>query len=203
MMRWVKITVLVTCLGFGARLAAQSNNDSLFNWSTISGFSLTLASGNSFTSTNIPSSGNGLSLFMFLSPECPLSKNYTRTLNKLFERYHGDVAFTGCIPGKGFTRSEISSFISTYKIAFPVVVDESKHLTQYLAARVTPEVILVDRHGVLVYKGAIDDWISGGLGQQRITVSKNYLEDAIEAAVNGRAVPVRRTTAHGCLINDY
>ncbi len=143
-----------------------------------------------------------LLLFIYLSPDCPLSKNYTLTLNKLFQQYGGQVEFYGCIGSSSYKEEEIKSFISTYKMLFPFVIDENKKLTRYVAATVTPEVILVNKEGKRIYTGAIDDWAQGW-GQQKLIVSKHYLQDAIDASLSNKEIPVKKTTAYGCLINDY
>ncbi|MDQ2753344.1 MAG: hypothetical protein M3R72_10020, partial [Bacteroidota bacterium] len=143
-----------------------------------------------------------LLLLIYLSPDCSLSKNYTLTLNKLFQQYGGQVQFYGCIPGSSYKYEEIQSFITTYKMLFPFVIDENKKLTSYVAATVTPEVILVNREGKRIYTGAIDDWAQGW-GQQKIIVSKHYLQDAIVASLSNKKIPVKETTAYGCFINDY
>jgi len=60
----------------------------------------------------------------------------------------------------------------------------------------------LNKKGEVVYKGAIDDWVQD-LGKQKLTVSKHYLQDAINASLNNKEVTVKRTKAIGCLINDY
>ncbi len=143
-----------------------------------------------------------LLLFIYLSPDCPLSKNYTLTLNKLFQQYGTQVQFYGCVAGTSYKYEEIQSFITTYKMLFPFVIDENKKLTHYVAATVTPEVILVNNKGQRMYTGAIDDWAQGW-GQQKLIVSKHYLQDAIAASLSNKEIPVKKTTAYGCFINDY
>jgi hypothetical protein len=43
----------------------------------------------------------------------------------------------------------------------------------------------------MVYKGAIDDWVQD-LGKQKLTVSKYYLQDAINASLNNKEVTVKK-----------
>jgi len=201
-LRWLIFFSLLMGLISSGSLRAQKKNDSVFNWSQISSFPLIRVTPTEVKEKDILVPLKPFQLFIFLSPECPLSKAYTRTLNKLFDQYGERVAFFGCISGKGFTQKEIRSFISTYKIVFPLMVDESKKFTKYICATVTPEVILLNQKGEMIYKGAIDDWVAG-LGKQKLTISKHYLEDAIIAALNNKEVVVKRTRSYGCLINDY
>jgi hypothetical protein len=59
---------------------------------------------------------------------------------------------------------------------------------------VTPEVYLFDAKGKLVYKGAVDNDRSGE------NVTSNYLTDALDAMLAGKAVAKTSTNAVGCTI---
>ena len=171
-------------------------------YSALSSFELIKVTDNDSVSFHLTSPEKPLTLFIFLSPECPLSKNYTLTLNNLFQQYDQQVQFYGCVSGKGFSYDEIRSFLSTYKILFPFFVDENKKLTNYISATVTPQVMLLDKNDEMIYKGAIDDWVQD-LGKQKLNVSKHYLQDAIEAFLHHKPVAIKETKAYGCFINDY
>ncbi len=59
-----------------------------------------------------------------------------------------------------------------------MIIDKNKKLTKYIAATVTPEVMLLNGNGEMIYSGAIDDWIQE-LGKQKLKASRYYLQDAI------------------------
>ena len=73
--------------------------------------------------------------------------------------------------------------------AFPYVVDATSDVARAFGATHTPEAFLFDKDGKLVYHGAIAD-----------QVAAHYLQDAIDAALAGKAVPVAETKAIGCSI---
>ena len=152
----------------------------------------------------LPAGKNGetFSLFIFLSPECPLSQNYLPLLNELKERYSGDVSFYGIIPGRAYSPKTVSEFVSSYNILFPVLIDSLRSLTNYMAATVTPEIIFLNNENRLIYKGAVDDLLTG-LGKRRVKATKEYLKDAIVQSLDNKEVTVKRTKAVGCKINDY
>src|SRR5215467_7092001 len=104
-MRWYKYFLLFLILGASTILNGQVQNDSVFNWSTISSFTFTHVSPQQTGNTKIVRSLKPLQLFIFLSPECPISRSYTLTLNNLFAEFSSNVEFLGCISGKGFTHS--------------------------------------------------------------------------------------------------
>lgn len=138
---------------------------------------------------------------IFLSPECPLSQNYTLTLNEIFDRYKKDVSVVGVFPGKSFTPGEYQSFSKKYNIQFMLLTDESKAVVKNLGAKITPEVFLLDKKRTIVYHGAIDNW-AVSLGKQRHKITEHYLDDAINDQLNHILPKVKQTKAVGCLIND-
>ena len=144
-------------------------------------------------------------IFVFLSPECPLSQQYTLPLNQIAKNYHENVSVIGIFPGKSYDQPTINSFLKKYKIGFASYIDESKALSNYLKATVTPEVILVSHENDLVtvrYRGAIDDRVKA-LGVKRLKASSYFLQDAIEQSLQHKDVVIKRTDPVGCLINDY
>ncbi|MGO9243349.1 MAG: thioredoxin family protein [Verrucomicrobiia bacterium] len=77
---------------------------------------------------------------------------------------------------------------------FPYVVDATSDVARAFGATRTPEAFLFDKDGKLVYHGAIDD------SKEADQVSKHFLQDAIDAALAGKAVPVAETKFVGCSI---
>ncbi|MDO9375448.1 MAG: redoxin domain-containing protein [Ferruginibacter sp.] len=143
-----------------------------------------------------------LSLFIFLSSECPLCQNYALAIRQLKARFNDQVNFYGIFPGNAYTQADIHSFEKKYKTGIGLYLDESKKLTRYLNATVTPQVILLNNNENQVYSGAIDDWVQG-LGKKKQRASQHYLQDAIEQSLQSVIVKTARTKAFGCKINDY
>ncbi|MGO9608464.1 MAG: thioredoxin family protein [Verrucomicrobiia bacterium] len=77
---------------------------------------------------------------------------------------------------------------------FPYVVDATSDVARAFGATRTPEAFLFDKDGKLVYHGAIDD------SKEADQVTKHFLQDAIDAALAGKAVPVAETKFVGCSI---
>jgi peroxiredoxin len=80
---------------------------------------------------------------------------------------------------------------------FPYVVDVTSDIARAFGATRTPEAFLFDKDGKLVYHGAIDD------SKEADQVSKHFLQDAVDAAVAGKAVPVAETKFVGCGIKYH
>ncbi|MGD1019527.1 MAG: thioredoxin family protein [Verrucomicrobiia bacterium] len=80
---------------------------------------------------------------------------------------------------------------------FPYVVDATSDVARAFGASHTPEAFLFDKDGKLVYHGAIDD------SKEANQVTAHYLQDAVDAALAGKAVPVAETKAIGCGIKFH
>lgn len=146
--------------------------------------------------------GKGLRAFVFLSPECPLCQNYTRTLNQLEQQYAGKLSFYGIIPGKTYKQEDVAAFQAKYHIGFSLAMDRDLHLVHELHATTTPEVLLVAADNTVLYQGAIDNWYKS-LGRAGSKPTQHYLQDAIDAVLRHETPQVRKTAPVGCLINDF
>lgn len=142
----------------------------------------------------------GLTVLVFLSPECPLCRNYVPVLNALQKKY-AEVEILGIFPGNAYTAKQINDFQKEYKVSFNLFIDKKKELTHYLKATTTPESILISKLGAIPYRGLIDNWASG-LGQKRKITTEKFLENAIADILNQRIPATSQTKPVGCLIND-
>ena len=182
-------------------MMAQELNDSVFNKTTLGSFLLHKVRENKTGKLEL-SAFNKPVLFIFLSPECPLSQNYSVILNELFTEYKTAVSICGIFPGYAYKAKQIEAFAKKYHIQFPVFIDRKKALTNYLCASITPEVILLNNNGLLAYRGAIDNRMKE-LGVKRVQVTEHYLKDALGQIIQNKDVSVKRVNAVGCLINEY
>lgn len=138
--------------------------------------------------------------FIFISPECPLCKNYMLTLNELAKKYP-QVNVVGVVPGKSYTLPDIKQFADEYKAVFDIYLDKNKTLTKVLRAKVTPEAFVIDEKGNMRYRGLIDNW-QAKLGVKRKVITDHYLDDALNQ-INTTSYKYMETAPVGCLINDF
>ncbi len=143
-----------------------------------------------------------LQIFVFLSPECPLSRNYTIVLNNIYKKFGENIQISGIIPGQAYSAQELQDYVKAYNILFPVMIDSQKEFSNYVKATVTPEVVVTDQSGLQVYRGAIDDWVLD-LGKKKLKPEQHYLQQAIEQYLQGQPVTVKHTIPKGCLINEF
>ncbi|HEY2380184.1 MAG TPA: redoxin domain-containing protein [Terriglobia bacterium] len=139
-------------------------------------------------------------VFVFLAPDCPLSQNYTLTLNNLNKEFESaGVGFYGVFSGGAISKQAMDDFAATYHLGFPAMLDDQSKVADYFGATTTPEAFLTGATGQTVYKGAIDNW-APELGQHRTVITQHYLFDALESVRAGKAIQVKETQAVGCFI---
>jgi hypothetical protein len=144
--------------------------------------------------------GKKAAVFVFLGTDCPLSQNYTLTLNDLSKEFEGSgVRFIGVFSGPEPQKGAVDDFVKTYNLRFQTVADPDFKLADFLHASKTPEVFLVNSTAQTIYKGAIDDW-APELGLHRAVVTKHYLKDALDSMLMNKPVAITETQAVGCFI---
>lgn len=139
-------------------------------------------------------------VYVFLSPECPLCKSYTSTINELYSLYQSKgFNFIGVITGTQFSTYCIEEFKNRYHLKPTFVIDANKKITNQLKATITPEVVVVGTNGYTLYSGRIDDW-AYALGKKRKNITDHNLLNVLEDILHARPIKKPKTTAIGCYI---
>ncbi len=199
-MRIVILKMMLLLLSAYNNLNAQLPKDSLTHFSKL--LSYELMDVKQQKNTAIFLNDKPLNLFIFLSPECPLCKNYIPQINELKKMFGTQVNIYGIVPGIAYSVKEVKIFTNTYHAAFDLFIDPQQKFTHYLQATVTPQAILLDNKMKLIYTGAIDDWVQAQ-GKKKLQVTQHYLHTAIEQSLQLKDVLIKKTKVFGCKINDY
>lgn len=141
-----------------------------------------------------------LTVFLFLSPECPLCENYSATLKALRPDFDEEqVAFVGIFSGEWYSKEEITAFLARYQPPVIPILDPAYELQTLFSATVTPEVVVTNDEGEILYQGKIDNWIVS-LGKKRTIVNQYYLRDALRSLLDGQNPEIAKTEPIGCFI---
>ncbi|MBC8008021.1 MAG: redoxin family protein [Prolixibacteraceae bacterium] len=82
----------------------------------------------------------------------------------------------------------------------PILIDETQLIGEALGVKRTADVFVVDpKNWSLVYRGPLDDRLS--YGAQKPNAGKQYLTDALDAAIAGKSIAVASAESLGCLVN--
>lgn len=139
--------------------------------------------------------------------DCPfVQKHYStgnmQTLQK--ETTKGGVVWLSVIssaPGlQGHVEPAKANMLTTDRAAAPsaVILDPKGEIGQAYNARTTPHMFLIDAHGTLIYKGAIDDKPSANNAD--VPIARNYVRDALAAHAAGKPADPDSTRPYGCSV---
>lgn len=132
---------------------------------------------------------------------CPFSKAYNDRIIELSRKYKKDFPLVAInandpamSPGDSF--QDMVSLARRKGYDFPYLVDETQNVAKSFGATNTPHVYVLSREGdafKVAYIGAIDN-----NAKDEDSVSKRYVEDAVDAILANKSVPTTRTKAIGC-----
>lgn len=130
----------------------------------------------------------------FWSAECPHSERTDHYMVTLLRRWDRQVLLLSIAANRNESIQLIEEVSKTRGL--PQILIDPEHIVADLYEAVTtPHVFLVDRQGILRYRGSVDDATF-----RRREVTHFFLQEAVEALLNGRSPEVSETPAYGCAI---
>jgi peroxiredoxin len=130
----------------------------------------------------------------FWSAECPHSERTDHYLNRLLERWNGKVVTLSIATNRNESAQMVSEAAKIRRSA-NVLLDEQNTVADLYQAVTTPHLFVVDRDGILRYRGAVDD-----VTFRQREATRFFLADAVNALVEGRLPDLAETPAYGCAI---
>jgi hypothetical protein len=79
-----------------------------------------------------------------------------------------------------------------------VLIDDSSAAGRAYSARTTPQMVVIDPAGKIVYAGAIDDKRSANPAD--VKTAKNFVRAALDETLAGKPVSVASTSPYGCSV---
>lgn len=138
---------------------------------------------------------------------CPfVRKHYdSKNMQRLQKKYtaKGAVWYTITTGKKGkeghMTQSESAERMKSEGMGSTALLrDESGDVGRLYSAKTTPHLFVVDKKGVLIYQGGIDDKASADPAD--IKSSKNFAAAALDEALAGKPVSTPSSTPYGCSV---
>jgi peroxiredoxin len=139
--------------------------------------------------------------------DCPFSKKHYESGNipSLEKQYTKKgvvwLSINSSAPGRqgNFTKEQIRGELKAYR-AMPTayLIDSDGKVGHLYGAKTTPDMYVIDPSGTLIYAGAIDDRPT--FDKDDIPGAKNYVKQALDAAMAGKPVQIAVTKSYGCSV---
>ena len=141
-----------------------------------------------------------LQVYIFVAEECPISIYMAKPLREATAAFADKATFYAVFPSILSTTETAEEFLTTYDLeAFNIRLDTEQELTQQLGATITPEAIITDATGTVLYRGRISDAFAAP-GKMKHGPRTNVLLEALQQAAAGQAVNEPWVDAVGCYI---
>ncbi len=135
-----------------------------------------------------------ITIINFWSAECPHSERTDRSLQARSVQWSADVEMLFIAANHNESLEMLEEAARTRGL--PTILIDAEHIVADLyQAQTTPHVFVLDRAGILRYRGAVDDVT---FRQRKVT--RFLLEEAVEALLDGRLPELAETSAYGCTI---
>ncbi len=130
----------------------------------------------------------------FWSCECPHSERADHALMAMVMRWREDVALLSVAANRNESIQSLAKAAKARRL--PIVLRDAEHVVADLfEAQTTPHVFVMDRDGILRYRGAVDD-----VTFRQRKPARFFLDEAVESLLNGHFPPLTETPAYGCAI---
>lgn len=143
-------------------------------------------------------------IIAFTCNSCPIAQLYEQRIIDLHKEYapqgYPVIAINPNDPVKqpGDSFEEMQKRAGEKNYPFPYLIDATQEITKTYGATNTPHMYVLQKDGdqyVVKYIGAIDN-----NPKEPEKATKKYINDALDALIEGREVPVEETKAVGCSI---
>ena len=130
----------------------------------------------------------------FWSCECPHSERTDRSTMACLVQWGAEVDLLSIASNRNESAACVAEAANARRL--PRVLLDAQHVVADLYEAVTtPHVFVVDREGILCYRGAADD-----VTFRQKQPTRFFLEEAVEALLDGQLPALAETTAYGCAI---
>ncbi|MBO35021.1 MAG: hypothetical protein CMO64_02335 [Verrucomicrobiales bacterium] len=139
-------------------------------------------------------------ILFFITTDCPIANKFAPQIQKLAARYAPHARCTLVYPDPDLTGAAIQKHLVDFGYGKLTAVHDHDHrLVLATGAEVTPEAVVVDARGRIVYRGRINNYYAD-FGKPRRVITVHDLRDALDAVIAGKPVARPRTEAIGCYI---
>ncbi len=137
-------------------------------------------------------------MLFFLLPDCPISNAYAPEIKRICADYEPKkIAAFVVHADPDVTAEQAKKHAKEYGFSCPVLLDPAHVLVKKTGVTMAPEVAVLAPDGKVLYRGRIDD-LYVDYGKRRAEPTQRDLRNALDAILQGKAVPTPTTKVIGC-----
>lgn len=202
--RLITSSLMILLSGWVIASQLEARNESVEVGSAAPAFTLTDTHGKQHSLSDF---GGKYVVLEWLNFECPFVKKHYNSGNmqSLQKKYTGKgvvwLSIVSSKPGnQGYFPAEEMNKLGAEKKAAPtaVLMDREGTVGRAYGARTTPQMVVIDPKGNVIYSGAIDDIRSTEV--EDVAKAKNYVSAALDEAMSGKDVTVKTSQPYGCSV---
>ena len=130
----------------------------------------------------------------FWSCECPHSERTDKAILSMFVQWQDDVTMLSIASNRSESAEALQETAESRRLP-NVLQDADCVVANLFDARTTPHVFVIDREGILRYRGSVDD-----VTFRHRTPTRFFLDEAVEALLEGHFPALTESPAYGCAI---
>jgi peroxiredoxin len=130
----------------------------------------------------------------FWSCECPHSERTDKAIMAMLVQWRNDVTMLSIASNRNENVEALKNAADVRRLP-TVLVDAQCSVADLFEAQTTPHVYLIDREGVLRYRGAIDNSTF-----RNRTPTRFFLDEVVESLLEGHLPTLTESPAYGCTI---
>jgi peroxiredoxin len=128
----------------------------------------------------------------FISYHCDTTWRYERRMGKLIGDYsRKGVVFLNVNSNANDTPDGIKKYVEARNLTIPLLKDTGNRVADYFGTQVTPTFYVIDKAGVLRYRGSYDD------NREESSARTQYVTPALDAVLASRPVTTKEHRAFG------
>ena len=130
----------------------------------------------------------------FWSCECPHSERTDKQIMESLAKWNEEVELLSIAANQNESTQSVEEAARSRSLP-TVLIDAGHVVADMYEAVTTPHVFVVDKDGILRYRGAVDD-----VTFRNRTVSRFFLDEVVGSLISGHFSPLTETISYGCTI---
>jgi len=137
-------------------------------------------------------------VLVWISEKCDITWRYEKRTGELMKEFGKDTQFFAVASSANDTAVSIKKYAESKNYGMPVLDDVKSAAAVYFGAVSTPTYMIIDKEGVLRYRGACDDLQAGkDFASDEANAKERYVYNALKAIFDGKDIPVTEKKGFG------